>query len=60
MMSPDRKLVHLRDEAKAEAEAVQKFREHQPDVTFMDLRLPDIGGIDSLIAIRSEFPDARV
>jgi DNA-binding NarL/FixJ family response regulator len=41
-------------------EGIQKFREHKPDVTLMDLRLPDISGIDSLIAIRSEFPDARV
>ncbi len=41
-------------------EAIQKFREHQPDVTLMDLRLPDMSGIDSLIAIRAEFPEARI
>jgi len=41
-------------------EAIQNFREHQPDVTLMDLRLPDLSGIDALIAIRSEFPDARI
>jgi len=41
-------------------EAIQLFREHQPDVTLMDLRLPDISGIDALIAIRSESPDACV
>ena len=41
-------------------EAIQKFREHQPDVTLMDLRLPDMSGIDALIAIRAEFPEARV
>jgi DNA-binding NarL/FixJ family response regulator len=41
-------------------EAIQQFREHRPDVTLMDLRLPDISGIDALIAIRSEFPDARI
>jgi DNA-binding NarL/FixJ family response regulator len=41
-------------------EAIQKFSEHRPDVTLMDLRLPDITGIDALIAIRSEYPDARV
>ncbi len=41
-------------------EGIQFFREHQPDVTLMDLRLPDLSGIDALIAIRSEFPDARV
>jgi DNA-binding NarL/FixJ family response regulator len=41
-------------------EAIQQFREHRPDVTLMDLRLPDISGIDALIAIRTEFPDACV
>src|SRR5262249_46471862 len=41
-------------------EAIQQFREHQPDVTLMDLRLPDISGIDAMIAIRNEFPDARI
>jgi DNA-binding NarL/FixJ family response regulator len=40
-------------------EAIQMFRQQQPDVTLMDLRLPDMSGIDSLIAIRSEFPEAR-
>src|SRR6266567_2088343 len=42
------------------SEGVQMFREHQPDVTLMDLRLPDMSGIDVLIAIRTEFPEARV
>ena len=41
-------------------EAIEKFREHRPDVTLMDLRLPDISGIDAVIAIRAEFPDARL
>lgn len=41
-------------------EAIQKHREHLPDVTLMDLRLPDLSGIDAMIAIRSEFPEARV
>jgi DNA-binding NarL/FixJ family response regulator len=41
-------------------EAIQRFREHQPDVTLMDLRLPDMSGIDTLIAIRSEFVQARI
>ena len=41
-------------------EAIQRFREHVPDVTLMDLRLPDMSGIDAMIAIRSEFPEARV
>jgi DNA-binding NarL/FixJ family response regulator len=42
------------------SEAIQMFRQHQPDVTLMDLRLPDMTGIDALIAIRSEFPEARI
>jgi DNA-binding NarL/FixJ family response regulator len=41
-------------------EAMQRFREHTPDVTLMDLRLPDMSGIDAMIAIRSEFPEARI
>jgi len=41
-------------------EAIQRYREHVPDITLMDLRLPDMSGIDAMIAIRSEFPEARV
>src|SRR5579872_4005447 len=41
-------------------EAIQQVREQQPDVTLMDLRLPDISGIDTMIAIRAEFSDARI
>ena len=37
-------------------EAIEGFREHKPDVTLMDLRLPDMSGIDAMIAIRAEFP----
>jgi DNA-binding NarL/FixJ family response regulator len=54
---PDMVLV---GEAATGGEAIQLFRKHQPDVTLMDLRLPDISGIDTLIAIRAEFPEARV
>lgn len=42
------------------AEAIQQFRDHKPDVTLMDLRLPDMSGIDALIAIRIEYPEACV
>jgi DNA-binding NarL/FixJ family response regulator len=42
------------------AEAIQKFREIRPDVTLMDLRLPDMSGIDAMIAIRNEFANARI
>lgn len=41
-------------------EAIQRFGEHMPDVTLMDLRLSDMSGIDAMIAIREEFPDARI
>lgn len=41
-------------------EAIRLFKQYLPDVTLMDLRLPDISGIDVLIAIRSEFPEARI
>ena len=41
-------------------EAIEAFRTLRPDVTLMDLRLPDLNGIEVMIAIRSEFPDARI
>jgi DNA-binding NarL/FixJ family response regulator len=41
-------------------EAIQKYREYQPDITLMDLRLPGLSGIDTMIAIRTEFPDAKI
>jgi len=54
---PDMLLVA---EASSGSEGIQKFREHQPDVTLMDLRLPDMSGIDTMIAIRTEFCGARI
>jgi len=47
-------------QAASGAEAIRQFREHRPDVTLLDLRLPDMSGIDVLIAIRAEFCDAKV
>ena len=47
-------------EAKDGSEAIDQFRAHRPDVTLMDLRLPGTNGTDTLIAIRGEFPDARI
>ena len=54
---PDMSLV---SQAATGHEAIQMFREHRPDVTLMDLRLPDMSGIDAMIAIRGEFSEARV
>jgi DNA-binding NarL/FixJ family response regulator len=54
---PDMRLVAQASNAQ---EAIHEFRKHKPDITLMDLRLPDKSGIDAMIAIRSEFPDARV
>jgi len=54
---PDMLLV---GEASDGREAIRRFREHQPDVTLMDLRLPDMSGIDAMIAILTEFPEARI
>ncbi len=47
-------------EASTGYEGVEMFRRHKPDVTLMDLRLPDMSGIDALAAIRMEFRDARI
>jgi len=47
-------------EASNGREAIQQFRMHHPDVTLMDLQMPEMNGIDALIAIRNESPDARV
>jgi len=41
-------------------QAIAEFRRHRPDITLMDLRLPGTNGTDTLIAIRGEFPDARI
>src|SRR5580704_8838986 len=41
-------------------EAVELFRKHRPDVTLMDLQMPEMGGIDAMSAIRGEFPEARI
>ena len=41
-------------------EAIEQFRLHHPDVALMDLQMPEMNGIEALIAIRSEFPEARV
>lgn len=47
-------------EASNGREAIQQFRTHRPDLTLMDLQMPEMGGLDALIAIRNEFPDAKI
>ena len=53
----DMKLVA---EATNGQEAIEKFRLHRPDVTLMDLQMPALNGIEAIIGIRSEFPNARI
>lgn len=47
-------------EASSGREGIKTFREIRPDVTLMDLRLPDMSGVDAMVAIRTEFPEARI
>ena len=54
---PDMTLVA---EATNGREAIQQFRAHRPDVTLMDLQMPEMNGLDAMIAIRGEFADARI
>jgi DNA-binding NarL/FixJ family response regulator len=54
---PDMRLVASASTGK---EGILRHREHQPDVTLMDLRLPDVSGIDAMLAIRADSPDARI
>jgi DNA-binding NarL/FixJ family response regulator len=54
---PDMKIV---GRASTGIDGIREFRKHRPDVTLMDLRLPDMSGIDAIVAIRAEFPDARI
>ena len=54
---PDMVIV---SQASGGKEAIEQYRAHRPDVTLMDLRMPDLSGIDALVAIRAEFPEARV
>lgn len=52
-------MIMVAQAANAE-EAINEFRRHRPDITLMDLRLPGTNGTDTLIAIRGEFPGARI
>jgi len=52
--------MELIAEASNGHEAIEQFRKHRPDVTLMDLQMPEMGGIDAMSAIRGEFADARI
>jgi len=54
---PDMEMVA---QASTGQEAIEQFRLHQPDVTLMDLQMPGMNGIEAMIGIRSEFPNARI
>jgi DNA-binding NarL/FixJ family response regulator len=50
----------LAAEAANGRQAIELFRQHRPDVTLMDLQMPDMTGLEAITAIRAEFPDARI
>jgi DNA-binding NarL/FixJ family response regulator len=56
-VQPDMTLVA---EASNGRDAIQQFRAHHPDITLMDLQMPEMNGIDAIIAIRNDFPEARI
>src|SRR5213076_2018491 len=56
----DQSDMSLVAEASNGREAIQQFRAHRPDVTLMDLQMPDMNGLDAMVSIRSEFPEARI
>jgi DNA-binding NarL/FixJ family response regulator len=58
-LAADERDMEFVAEASNGREAIEKFREHRPDVVLIDLQMPDMNGIDAVIAIRNEFPDAR-
>ena len=58
-LAADERDMEFVAEASNGREAIEQFRKHRPDITLMDLQMPDMKGIDVMITIRNEFPDAR-
>ena len=54
---PDMKMIA---EAATGIEAIKQFRQHRPDITLMDLQMPDMSGIEAIMGIRDDFPEARI
>jgi len=54
---PDMNLVA---QASNGREAIQQFRQHHPDITLMDLQMPAMNGLEAMVAIRNEFPEAKI
>src|ERR1700721_1158747 len=52
--------MQLVAEASNGREAIQQFRTHRPDITLMDMQMPEMNGLDAVIAIRGEFPEAKL
>jgi len=59
LLADERDMILVAEAANGR-EAIQQFRAHHPDVTLMDLQMPEMNGIDAMLAIRGEFPDARI
>jgi DNA-binding NarL/FixJ family response regulator len=59
LVSTERDLMLVADASNGR-EAIQQFRAHRPDITLMDLQMPEMNGLDAIISIRGEFPDAKI
>ena len=60
VLGADERDMQFVAEASNGREAIEQFRKHRPDIALMDLEMPEVNGLDAMIAIRSEFPDARI
>ena len=52
--------MHLIAEASSGVDAIRQFRAHKPDITLMDMQMPEMNGLDAIMTIRGEFPDAKI